>query len=328
MTLRERLARQPQGLWLRKALFQVHLWTGIGVGLYILAISVSGSAIVFRHELAKLLVPSTKVVVSGHRMSVNELTEVVHKAYPKFEITRVWPSRRPDTAVEIWLTRDGRRRERLFDPYTGKNLGEALPYEPRLVEWLVAFHDDLLGGRRGRVVNGVGALFLVLLCLTGAIIWWPGTERWRHSLFVRPSVGWRRFTWDLHSATGFWMFAFVLMWAVSAVYLAFPEPFNNLVDFLQPLDPESRTPRSGDEVLAWLARVHFGRAWGNSVKTVWTILGLVPLVLFVTAVVMWWNRVLSKAFVKSRKPAESVVVNEGWTVGEQAEASGQTEMTL
>ena len=35
--------RQPQRVWLRKALFQVHLWTGIGAGLYVLVISISGS---------------------------------------------------------------------------------------------------------------------------------------------------------------------------------------------------------------------------------------------------------------------------------------------
>jgi hypothetical protein len=35
------LQRRPQSLWLRRALFQIHLWTAIGVGLYVVAISVS-----------------------------------------------------------------------------------------------------------------------------------------------------------------------------------------------------------------------------------------------------------------------------------------------
>jgi uncharacterized iron-regulated membrane protein len=305
VTFGQRLARQPQSLWARKALFQVHLWTGVGVGLYLLTISISGSAVVFRHELAKILLPPTKVARSGRRMSVEELTAVVHKANPRFEIARVLPTRSPDTAVEIWMTRGGRRRERLFDPYTGKDLGDALPYEPRLVVWLVEFHDNLLGDRTGRLVNGVGALFLTTLCITGLIIWWPGTGRWRRSLLVHRQVGWRRFTWDFHSALGFWMVAFVAMWAVSGVYLAFPEPFTNLVDFLQPFDPTSRTPRFGDDALAWLARIHFGRAWGPWVKTVWVILGLTPAVLFVTGALMWWNRVLRHAF-RSRADASSL----------------------
>ena len=31
-------------MWSRRALFQIHLWTGIGVGLYMLMISITGSA--------------------------------------------------------------------------------------------------------------------------------------------------------------------------------------------------------------------------------------------------------------------------------------------
>ena len=38
-------ARQPQNVWLRRALFQVHLWTGLAIGLYIVMLSVTGSVL-------------------------------------------------------------------------------------------------------------------------------------------------------------------------------------------------------------------------------------------------------------------------------------------
>src|SRR5436190_7389254 len=47
----QRWVRQPQNVWLRRALFQVHLWSGIGGGLYVLMISVTGSVLVYRNEL-------------------------------------------------------------------------------------------------------------------------------------------------------------------------------------------------------------------------------------------------------------------------------------
>jgi len=120
---------------------------------------------------------------------------------------------------------------------------------------------------------------------------------------VRFNGGWPRFYWDLHSAVGFWMYLFVLMWAVTGLYLSYPMPFSDLVDYLQPFDPDSRAPRFGDEALAWLARIHFGRAWGTGVKWLWTILGLVPALLFITGAFMWWNRVLSKVWRRSAQPA-------------------------
>ena len=73
MTLGQRLVRHPQGVWARKALFQVHLWTGIGVGLYILAISISGSAIVFRREIARLSWSAPPVVPAGTLMTQEQL---------------------------------------------------------------------------------------------------------------------------------------------------------------------------------------------------------------------------------------------------------------
>jgi uncharacterized iron-regulated membrane protein len=65
MSIRDHFLRQPQSLWLRKALFQVHLWTGLGAGLYIVVISLSGSAIVFRREIARLAWTSPRVAITG-----------------------------------------------------------------------------------------------------------------------------------------------------------------------------------------------------------------------------------------------------------------------
>jgi uncharacterized iron-regulated membrane protein len=302
MTFVTRFARRPQTVWARKALFQIHLWTGIGVGLYVFVISLSGSAIVFRREIARLAWTAPAVTATGRLMTVEELSAAAKKKYPRFDIARVTFSRDPARAAVVTMTRGQRQRERAFDPYTGKDIGDVGTDEPKILYWLVKLHDDLLADRTGRLVNGAGAVLLTLLCLTGAVIWWPGTARWWRSLFVRRKVGWKRFNWDLHSAMGFWMFLFVLMWGISGIYLSYPEPFANLVDYLQPAGANSLEPRTGDNILAWLARIHFGRAYGTSVKWLYVVLGLMPAVLFVTGGIMWWNRVLRPAMRKSAQP--------------------------
>ena len=76
MTLRERLLRQPQNVWVRRAIFQVHLWTGIGVGLYVLVISITGSAIVYRREITRLAWSVPAVVPAGPLMSVEGVKNV------------------------------------------------------------------------------------------------------------------------------------------------------------------------------------------------------------------------------------------------------------
>src|SRR5580704_3651982 len=107
----ERWLRRPRSLWLRKALFQVHLWTGVALGLYVFVISVSGSAIVFRNELYKVLWPGPKTVaVSGPRLTHNQLRDAAQRAHPRYRVEWVWeggrPNPTPNQAVEIWLDRN------------------------------------------------------------------------------------------------------------------------------------------------------------------------------------------------------------------------------
>jgi len=158
-------------------------------------------------------------------------------------------------------------------------------------------------------VNGVGAILLTFLCFTGLVIWWPGVSNWRRSLTFDLKSNWKLLNWNLHSAVGFWSFLLVLMWALSGVYLAFPNPFQDLVDYLQPLNDPARTDtRFGDEFLRWLSRLHFGRFGGWPIKALWTALGLIPLLLFITGAVMWWNRVLRPRFQRAREEEEFALV--------------------
>lgn len=330
MTLGQQWIHRPQSVWLRKALFQVHLWVGIGLGIYVLLISVSGSAIVFRNEISKAFGSTPKTVsISGPRLSRTDLKEAARRAYPQYSVSYIWESKQPNEATEVWLTRDGKTKMRLFDPYTGRDLGESVPLIIQTLTFMIDLHVNLLSGRTGRTVNGVGAILTTLLVLTGAIIWWPGIQNWQNSLIVRRESNWKRLNWNLHSVVGIWTLAFVLIWGVTGIFVVFPTPFEKAVNFFSPLQfyrldgaappaakvnpPPSASPAFplkgirrlppieqslGDKVLRWLYYLHFGNFAGSGVKTIWVIFGLAPVFLFVTGLLMWWNRVLSKAFAR------------------------------
>ena len=144
----------------------------------------------------------------------------------------------------------------------------------------------------GRLINAAGGIFIMFIGLTGAVIWWPGIDTWRHGLSFRRKSNSKGLNWTLHSALGFWTFTFFFMWAISGIYLSIPSAFNAAVDFLQPVNASSSSLRFGDRVLYWLAQAHFGRFAGVPVKIIWTVIGLAPAALFITGMLMWWNRVL------------------------------------
>ena len=149
---------------------------------------------------------------------------------------------------------------------------------------------------------------LIILALTGIVVWWPGIKTWRRSIVVHRNVGWRRFMWDLHSMMGFWTFAFVLLFGLSGAYLGNPEWFQDVADRLQPPTADNARTRIVDEIIYWLAYLHFGRINGigipcrgpglcdQATKFIWALAGLAPAAMFVTGTMMWWNRVGRKRF--------------------------------
>ena len=300
----DRWVRAPQTLWVRRAIFQIHLWTGIGISLYLLMICVTGSLLVYRNELYQAFSPEPVIVAgSGESLTPELLTEV----YPDYEVTNVRIGEISNQAVEISLASDHETIRRLFHPYTGEDLGDPLPLGYRVSAWTLDLHDNLLNGRTGRRINGLGALCFIVLFGTGVVIWWPGISSWRRSLTLDLRANWKRLNWNLHSVLGFWFMPFILIWGVSGVYLSFPEIFQGAVDYFEPFDPSNPVDRVGDRILYWLAYLHFGRLGGRGIpfcdrglcnettKAGWAIVAFGPPALLVTGVVMWWNRVLRRS---------------------------------
>jgi uncharacterized iron-regulated membrane protein len=323
MNMMSRWLRQPQRVWLRRAMFQIHLWTGLAIGLYVVVLSLSGSALVYRNELDRqLATPRAVFDEQAEPMTADQLRAAAQRLYPDWTVTAVHEGRYraraggagrgggarrlPDPTASVVLERNGETKDRLFNPYSGADLGDSTTKGQFFILWLVRVHDELLLDRPdGPWWNGFLSLVFTVIVMTGAVVWWPGLSRWKRSMGVKLTAGWRRFNWDLHSALGFWLFSFMLMWGISGWYLGMPEPLTNLVERFS--DPEGvYGERPGDIALTWLSRLHFGRwrepGWGPWLKAAWAVVGLVPAIMFVTGVLMWWNRV-----VRRRRPARDVV---------------------
>jgi uncharacterized iron-regulated membrane protein len=296
MNFWQRWLRKPRTVLLRKISFQLHLWVGLALGLYIVLLSVTGSALVFRREMDRAFRPAAPPLDAAKQLTKGELTQAAREAYPGFSVERVGSPQRRTALVRIVMRRNGLEIERDFNAHTGEDLGDPFPWQAEAMLKLADLHDDLLmlENRRGRFWNGIGSVFVTLLCLTGAVLWWRGLKVWRRGLWFKWSTSWPRFNFDLHSAFGVWFFAILAIWAVSGIYLSFPDPFVALVDWIWgPIDT-FQDERLGDVLIAWLVRLHFGRWRSHTLKVVWVILGLIPAVMFVTGVAMWWHRVVRR----------------------------------
>jgi uncharacterized iron-regulated membrane protein len=356
---------------MRRVLFQLHLWTGLIAGLYLAVIGITGAALVFRLDLQRALHP-TLFTASGDGPLAEPATvlERVRRAYPRDRVSGIEAPTTTRPTYLAYVISGNRFVTLLVDPVSARVLGE-LP-ERSVIRTLQDLHFDLLSGRRGRIVNGIGAGGLLLLCLTGAVIWWPGVSRVAGALIVHRRRGWKRLNRELHGAVGVWAVPVIAMWAVTGIAFAFPSGFRAAVNALSPITI-SRAPQSGaaaagqppaawsmlieaarrrvpghhvarvvlppdehgafvvmfssvsptpaggaslmpvyldqftgavlrepgpaartagDLVMAWVAPLHIGNFGGTLVKAIWAVLGVAPALLFATALMMWWTRVL------------------------------------
>ncbi|HEV8039414.1 MAG TPA: PepSY-associated TM helix domain-containing protein [Bryobacteraceae bacterium] len=235
MNFIRRFFERPQQMWIRRANFQIHLWVGIVLALYVMVIGVSGSILVLRIELGALsgANPWESRRAPEPRVDITAVVRNLTSHYPGFRIASVIaPGKTEPTYIaRLW----GRGQIRVgVDAGTGEVLGE-IKRGPSWLDTVEKLHVSLFASRNGRILNGVGAAFLLAMCITGLINWWPGVRNWKRALKVDFGRSWRRINFDLHSAAGFWTLAIISFWAVSGVYFAWPREIFALVNRISPI---------------------------------------------------------------------------------------------
>jgi uncharacterized iron-regulated membrane protein len=68
---------------------------------------------------------------------------------------------------------------------------------------------------------------------------------------------------------------------------------------------------TGGKILQWFSFLHYGNFAGWKVKALWAVLGLAPAILFGTALVMWWNRVVSPTWKRLQRSERGRVETPG-----------------
>ena len=162
-------------------------------------------------------------------MSEDALRTNAVQAYPGYGVTQYFETKKnPKEAVEIWMERaiGNGRVQRLFDPYTGEDLGNSVPAGIRLVSWMTELHLNLTDGgfrpyrQRGgcRRVDSAG-----IQRLRGLV---AGSSELAARVF---RLG---FAWAGGALTGIciarWasgLRCFVRMWGITGIYAALPGRF-------------------------------------------------------------------------------------------------------
>lgn len=226
---------------LRRVSSWIHLYGGLVLGGLLILISVTGSALVFEDTLSGWLRPDLHHVdPAGDRGSMDAVFEVVDDTYPE---ATPWIANLPSEPTDPVVVRLGPEAPSVYvDPYRGRILGDQRPDEG-LVNTTVGLHVELLAGRTGGLIVGVSGLLLVLLTVTGLVLWWPRRlkQTWK-ALRVSWQQGAVRFNYDLHRAGGFYTALFLLVTALTGSAFVFYPTTQQLIATVTASEPWPPSP--------------------------------------------------------------------------------------
>jgi uncharacterized iron-regulated membrane protein len=193
----------------------MHLWVGVLFGVYMAVMGITGSALIFRPEIEPRLIPREP----RHPVDApfQHAWDNVRRAYPGQAISTISLNQYPGTSLDdpwrVKLQKDSRTFFVYVDATNGDLLGEQHP----VIQWIQELHFKLFAGYAGVLVNAVGALLFVGMCVTGALIWWPGVRNWTQGFKVRWDARWPVVNYDAHHAIGITSALFLAAVSAAAV---------------------------------------------------------------------------------------------------------------
>ena len=283
----------------RKLWLDVHLYLGLIAGAILAVVGLTGGILVFYQEMQEVLNPELSIVSvpaegTGKSHSLDDIVAAAEKAKPQgARFFKTYYPRKPDIAYKLlYFVRDENQTNNgdgyyiFVDPYTARVKGLQL-WHPKdkywgrpLVSFIMQLHWCLLLGKNcGGVIVGVLGALAIISVLTGLIVWWPLTGKFKQALTFKRHASTVRFVFDLHKTVGIYSTLVLLAVLFSGVYMNLPDQVNVLIKQFSPinrpnaysgipLELRSKPPTAGQQTITYseveaIVQQHYpaGRLW-------------------------------------------------------------------
>jgi uncharacterized iron-regulated membrane protein len=231
----------------------IHRWVGLVLALIVATVAVSGGLLLLRgpYERAEHPALAKPFVMPADAAALAREAAVVTSIEERFRrddsggVRTIKFPREGTNAFHVYLADDS---EAFVDPEHGDVIAR-WTWRSSLPAFLFELHAHLLADDAGKTVNGIGALFVVFLSLTGIILWWPRKSsafRLRRALPRSASPG------ELvrsHAASGAIAALPIIVFAATGAAIVFYTPVNAALSAMF----DQRTPMKPDAVVAPVA---------------------------------------------------------------------------
>ena len=215
---------------MKKTFHTLHLWLSIPFGIFITIICLTGASLVFEQEITNALNPHLYYVTppAGARpLQPSQLAQRIKEQMPdtlQLSSIQFYADEKMNCMASF---KNAPRRTLSVNPYTGEVNGWTQSYA--FFQTMRKLHRYLMDapasrGEKtvGKVVVGISTLMLVVILITGVVIWFPsGKKALKSRLSVSCTKGWFRFWYDSHVSLGIYVTIFLLFMALTGLTWSF-----------------------------------------------------------------------------------------------------------
>ena len=160
---------------IRNVIVNTHRYLGLAIGLILVIVGLTGSLLVFEHEIDEWQLQQRfgNVTAQVQQISPAVLINNVKTAYadrPNWQVGQLQMLPKQQIYTVRLNRPDGTQWEVFVNPYTGKVMGDR-QRETALFSRILSLHYELLSGEIGMKIVGIAALFLCVLTITGTLLW-------------------------------------------------------------------------------------------------------------------------------------------------------------
>jgi uncharacterized iron-regulated membrane protein len=208
----------------RKALFRVHLASGLVAGGFISSMAASGILLAYEPQLTAWAEQDRRFVpvpTGPIRLPLDAMVETASEATPKGRPTGVTIGSDPAASVSVSFGKEGGTLH--LDPYTGSVLG-ADSRMHGFFHFVEDWHRRLAMRDLGRTVTGAANLFFLFLVASGLYLWFPRRRTLTgYKAVAVPSLRLkgRARDWNWHNAAGFWASALMLSTTLTGAMVSY-----------------------------------------------------------------------------------------------------------
>lgn len=259
--------KKKSTVFFRRLMGWLHLWLGLGSGLIICIVCLTGALYTFQKEVKDVLEPWRFVSPEeADFIPPSQLLDTALVYMPGYQPTGLTYEGKTNAAAVGFHHKDHGKPNFtavFMNPYTGKFITKRSVLNADGTTGFDFFgfvregHQYLWLPREiGKYVVNIATLIFVISLLTGIVLWWP--KKWkrvhlRAAFRIQWRAPWKKLNYDLHNVLGFYtlVFTFILAfsgliiglnWVSNSVYFLASAGEKPPLTFPQSIIPEKERP--------------------------------------------------------------------------------------